>query len=179
MAKKSIESLMTAGTRGELLSSWPIVQSARKNDAGIVIGVYAAATLISLVISVFVYSANDALLLDLFMYAAWAGLAYFFIAIGTKLSHNMAVWGIALVGGVLAVIKVIGAIIGAATINTANRILDGTDIDVPGTGTYVFRMFVFAAIAAGCIYAVVKMNRGIQASTRMPRATMQQDERPQ
>ena len=159
---------MAAGTRGELLSSWSIVQAGRKNDAGIIIGIYAGVTIISLIISVFVYSSNGALFLDLFMYSAWAGVAYVFIAIGTKLSHNMATWGIALVGGILAVIKVIGAIIGASTVNAANEIFDGTDLEIPGTGTYVFRMLVFAIIAAGCLYAVIKMNRAMQSLTQVP-----------
>jgi hypothetical protein len=168
MAIKSIESKMAAGTRGELLSNWPIVQSGRKNDAGVVIGTYAAATILSLIISVFVYSSNGALFLDLFMYAGWTAIAYVFIAIGTKLSHNVAVWGIALVGGILAVMKTIGAIIGASTVNTANKIFDGTDLEVPGTGTYVFRIFVFAIIAAVCIYAVIRMNRAMQDLSQMP-----------
>ncbi|WP_192378548.1 hypothetical protein [Rhodococcus rhodochrous] len=35
-----VKAAMTAGVRGELLSSHPLVQVARKNDAPIVIGIY-------------------------------------------------------------------------------------------------------------------------------------------
>lgn len=168
MAKKSFESTLAAGTRAELLSTWRIVQAGRSNDAGIVIGLYAAATLISLVVSAFSYSSGGALVLDVVLYAAWAGLAYVFIAIGTKLAHNMATWGIALVGSILAILKVIGAIVGAATVNTANEIFDGTDLEVPGTGTYIFRMFVYAIIAAVCLYAVIKMHRAMQSLAHTP-----------
>ncbi|WP_397518141.1 hypothetical protein [Rhodococcus pyridinivorans] len=85
-----VEAAMMAGVRGALLSSHPLVQAARKNDAPFVVGIYGGAAVISLVLSVFLMNPTVTLIVDLLMFTAWGALGYLFVAIGTRLSHNMA-----------------------------------------------------------------------------------------
>ena len=84
---------MEAGARGELLTSWPVVQAARSNDVTYVVGIYAAATVLSLILSLVVHNVYVAIVFDLLLYAMWAGIAYVFVACGTKFSHQMADMG--------------------------------------------------------------------------------------
>lgn len=168
MKQDSVAMAMEAGARGELLTSWPVVQAARSNDVTYVVGIYAAATVLSLILSLVVHNVYVAIVFDLLLYAMWAGIAYVFVACGTKFSHQMATWGIALVGGIIACQKVMSSFVAAAFTNTTNALLVDTGISVPGAGTYIFQMLLFAVIAAGCIYFVVKMFRAMQTISTIP-----------
>ncbi|CCW15592.1 hypothetical protein QLG13_28100 (plasmid) [Rhodococcus aetherivorans] len=169
----SIESAMAAGARGELLTGWAIVRSARRNDTGIVIGVYAGAVMVSLVLSAtVVFSPAARIAVDLILWAGWAGIAYLFVAIGTKLSHGVATWGIALVAGIIAVWNAVGALIGLSTVNTTNRLFAAAGVSVPGVGTYLVLLLMALTFGALAFFCTVKMYRGMQllgrASTPQP-----------
>jgi hypothetical protein len=169
MANK-VEATMMAGMRGELLRHHPLVEAARKNDAPFVIGIYGGATVVSLLLSVFLMDPTVTLVVDLLMFAAWGAIGYLFVAIGTRLSHNMATWGITLVASIIAVSKLFGNLSGAFMWNTMNTLIAEADIELPGVGGYVFRLIMFGVLAAGCIYLVVVMARAMKVMSPPPPA---------
>ncbi|WP_076480442.1 hypothetical protein [Williamsia sterculiae] len=162
---------MAAGARGELLKTVPIVQQGRKNDVPWVIGIYAGGVVLSMILTgVFYDSAAARVVSTLFVWAMWIAIAYLFVAIGTKLAHNMATWGIALVAGVLAVLSTIGNVIALSTLNTANNLFAGTSVHLPGAGTYGTLMVVNAAVAAIAFTLTVKMSRAMKNLSSAPAA---------
>ncbi|QOH58108.1 hypothetical protein C6Y44_20655 [Rhodococcus rhodochrous] len=96
----------------------------------------------------FLMNPTVTLTVDLLMFTAWGAFGYLFVAIDTRLSHNMATWGIALVAAIVAVSKVFGNLSGAFMWNTVNAVFAETDLELPGAGRYVFRLIVFGALAA-------------------------------
>ncbi|MDH6284909.1 hypothetical protein [Prescottella agglutinans] len=94
--------------------------------------------MVSLASAVMVMSSPAArVFVELFLWAVWAGIAYLFVAIGTKLSPGMATSGIALVAGLNSVANAVSELIGLSMVNTTNQLLGGTDINVPGEGMFV------------------------------------------
>ncbi len=177
---RSIEDVMGASTRGEVLRNVPFVEAARRNDVLAVIGTYAIGVVVSLILSASFYdSAGTRVFVTILTWAAWAAVGYVFIAIGTKLSHNVATWGVALVAGVLAALNVLGATVGLATLNTANTILAGSDVHVAGAGTFVTLMLISAAVATGAFVLTVKTSRAMTTLYGPPTATTDNPPHPQ
>ena len=67
MKQDSVAMAMAAGARGELLRSWPVVQAARSNDVTYVVGIYSAATILSLILSLVVHNGYVAIVFDLLL----------------------------------------------------------------------------------------------------------------
>ncbi|MCZ4653061.1 hypothetical protein O4157_16740 [Gordonia amicalis] len=163
----ALDNLMVKGAQGQLLSELSVVRTARHNDTAVVIGIYSAATVVSAIASASVMGSPGArIVLDLLLWAVWASIAYFFVAIGTRLSHNVALWGIALVATLIAAANLIIAMIGLLSINTANTLLADTGIDVPGAGVYVTLIVMSGAFGGAAVYCFVKMRNGVAILTR-------------
>lgn len=160
-----VQSTMMAGARGELLKEVNLVSETRTKETPIIIGIYAGATIVSAVLSTIVMSAGATLFLDILLFAVWGLIGYFFIAVGTRFSHGMATWGVALIAAILALSKALGNLSGALMWNTMSTMFDSTDVDIPGSGGYVFRMVLFGAISAACFYLVVEMSRAMKVMT--------------
>ncbi|WP_163742300.1 hypothetical protein [Mycolicibacterium fallax] len=95
--------LVESGVRGQLIRQ-PWFQNLRASNADLAVyvsfGVGVVLTgIFSLIPSGFV---SDFLIVGL-----WAGLAYLYLALGTKLSHQFLLWGICVAGGVVTVLKVL------------------------------------------------------------------------
>lgn len=73
-----------------------------------------------------------------------------------------------MVAAIVAVSKVFGNLSGAFMWNTMNAVFAETDLELPGAGGYVFRLIVFGALAAGCIYLVVVMARSMKMMSPTP-----------
>ncbi|KAB2583424.1 hypothetical protein BS297_20690 [Rhodococcus erythropolis] len=80
-----------------------------------------------------------AIIFDLLLYAMWAGIAYAFVACGRKSSHQMATWGIVLVGGIVACQKVMSSFVGAAFTNTMKAFLSTQIFPFRVQGLRLFR----------------------------------------
>ncbi|MGX9669866.1 hypothetical protein [Mycobacterium sp. HM-7] len=144
--------LMTRGVRGELIQQ-PWFQNMRNNPQGsnqfVYIG-YAGAVLIGLFLSLFGGIGS------LIACVVWLGLAYCFLALGTKLAAQFVAYGICGVGAAASLLGVLIGIIGLAGVSSSPY--------VSGTLT---AMLILAVVINGVIaivlgYIGIQVHKGIQ-----------------
>ena len=144
--------LMTRGVRGELIQQ-PWFQNMRNNPQGsnqfVYLG-YAGAVLIGLFLSLFGGIGS------LIACAVWLGLAYCFLALGTKLAAQFVAYGICGLGAAASLLGVLIGIIGLAGVSSSPY--------VSGTLT---AMLILAVVINGVIavvlgYIGIQVHKGMQ-----------------
>lgn len=147
------------GAAGETLSPPGLIDTARRNDPAVVIASYVGFALVSAVISVTTLSTTLQFVLGIASYIAWGFLALFYLAIGTPTARGFAIWGIGLVGAILAVVGAFSALFTIFTYNAVDTFmatLEEYDL-APSRAGYVGRFVVFTIFAVTYVYGVVQL----------------------
>lgn len=147
-----VEQWMFRGMGGDLIRG-PRFAQFRATQADIfVFFSYAAVFVVSIILNL----TTTTFVLTLFLYVLWTAFGYVFIALGTKLAHNFATWGIALVAAVLSLGGVWGSIVRLSADQTVDR-LTGEHIDNPGV--LAVQLIIYVALAAAYGYLTFVMAR--------------------
>ncbi|MUL67339.1 hypothetical protein BOO86_22890 [Mycobacterium sp. CBMA 234] len=144
--------LMTRGVRGELIQQ-PWFQGMRTNPQGssqfVYLG-YAGAVLLGLLFSLF--GAIGSLL----SFAVWLGIAYCFLALGTKLAAQFVAYGICGVGAVASLLGLLFGVIGLAGVSSSPYVSGSL------TAMLVFAVVINGIVAVVLGYIGIQVHKGIQ-----------------
>ncbi|SEB18437.1 MULTISPECIES: hypothetical protein [unclassified Mycobacterium] len=144
--------LMTRGVRGELIQQ-PWFQNMRNNPQGsnqfVYLG-YGGAVLIGLFLSLFGGIGS------LIASVVWLGLAYCFLALGTKLAAQFVAYGICGVGAVASLLGLLFGIIGLAGVS-GSPYISGTL-----TAMLILAVVINGVIAVVLGYIGIQVHKGIQ-----------------
>lgn len=144
--------LMTRGVRGELIQQ-PWFQNMRTNPQGsnqfVYLG-YAGAVLLGLFLSLFGGIGS------LIACVVWLGLAYCFLALGTKLAAQFVAYGICGVGAAASLLGVLIGVIGLAGVSSSPYV-SGTL-----TAMLVLAIVIDAVIAVVLGYIGIQVHKGMQ-----------------
>lgn len=144
--------LMTRGVRGELIQQ-PWFQNMRNNPQGsnqfVYLG-YGGAVLIGLFLSLFGGIGS------LVAAVVWLGLAYCFLALGTKLAAQFVAYGICGVGAAASLLGLLIGIIGLAGVSSSPYVSGAL------TAMLVLAVVINAVIAVVLGYIGIQVHKGIQ-----------------
>jgi hypothetical protein len=144
--------LMTRGVRGELIQQ-PWFQNMRNNPQGsnqfVYIG-YAGAVLIGLFLSLFGGIGS------LVASVVWLGLAYCFLALGTKLAAQFVAYGICGVGAAASLLGLLIGVIGLAGVSSSPYISGSL------TAMLILAVVINGVIAVVLGYIGIQVHKGIQ-----------------
>ncbi|ORM37147.1 DUF4190 domain-containing protein [Williamsia sp. 1135] len=149
---RGVERLMFRGMGGDLIRG-PGFAHLRATQADIFVCFSYAAVF---VVSIILILTTSSFALTLILYGLWTLLGYVFIALGTKLAHNFATWGIALVATLMSLGGVWGSIARLSTDRVAER-WTGEHIESPVV--LALQLLIFVALVAGYGYLTVVMGR--------------------
>ncbi|OKH85570.1 hypothetical protein EB75_19555 [Mycobacterium sp. ST-F2] len=144
--------LMTRGVRGELIQQ-PWFQNMRNNPQGsnqfVYLG-YGGAVLIGLFLSLFGGIGS------LIASVIWLGLAYCFLALGTKLAAQFVAYGICGVGAVASLLGLLFGIIGLAGVSSSPYVSGSL------TAMLILAVVINGVIAVVLGYIGIQVHKGIQ-----------------
>ena len=155
-----IERLMLRGARGELIRQ-PWFEAIRRDNADMFVYVsFSVALLIVLVLQFAVSSITmtGVIFMILVRYPVWIALGYAYIALGTKLAHRFLL-GTCVVGVVVSVFGVFGAVSAMSTAHSLNQLLG---VEAVPMGLLVFVLLFTAAVGALYGYVGLMVYRGIK-----------------
>lgn len=145
--------LMQRGVRGELIRQ-PWFQDLRQRNADpFVYGSFAVGVVVSLVLSVI----PSSLVVTVLTTSLWAGIGYLYVALGTKLAHQFALFGICLVGGLVMLARVLFSMVALSV--GPGRYYGYRYEPVP---ELMFVLLINLAGAAALVYLGIQLYRGIQ-----------------
>lgn len=157
----SIQSQLASGARGEYAIRSQLVRTVRDAGDGAVAGVYGCAFLLSLIV---VAAAGFGMtvkstVLNLLLWVLWIAVGCLFIAVGTRISHVFALWGIAAVSVAVACSGVVTSLMGLTTVNALGGF---TWPGTPSVGALVGSLLLNIVLAVGSTVVAVGMYRGMR-----------------
>ena len=147
--------LVERGVRGELLRQ-PWFQQWRATQPDVVVFVSFA---VAFVLTGLFWLIGSNFVADLLTVGLWAGVAYLYFALGTRLSHQFLLWGICLAGGVSMLLRVILLLVGGRTMFWFHGWGDPLPV-------YILNVLLDIAVAAALGYVGIQMNREIAKLSR-------------
>lgn len=161
----TVAGLMQRGCRGELLGDVPFVPILRKNSS-VLISAYVAAAFLTLILSVsFSGRSTASVIVTVAICLLWVGVGYIFVAVGTKLAHSIATWGVALAMALISAAGVLSNIAGLAMIQSTNAMFANTGFTLPGTGALIAKTVVSAVACVAAVYLTITMAQAMRAMT--------------
>ncbi|MBA4021682.1 MAG: hypothetical protein C0482_04905 [Gordonia sp.] len=149
---RGVERLMFRGMSGDLIRG-PGFAHLRATQADIFVCFsYAAVFVVSVILNL----TTSSFAITLILYGLWSLLGYVFIALGTRLAHNFATWGIALVATLMSLGGVWGSIARLSTDQAAKR-WTGEHLESPVV--LALQLLIFVALVAAYGFITVVMAR--------------------
>jgi hypothetical protein len=156
---------MLRGTRGEVLPQ-PWFQKLRANSADMFVFVsYPAAFVITIMFSMLTSRTTPQPFVWFVEYGIWFTMGFLYLALGTKLAHQFLLWGICLVGVLVSLLGVWGAV---SVLSLDSGLSNLLGVSMAPTGLYVFELLLSVGAAAAFGYAGVQVHRGMAHISARP-----------